>query len=446
MKAGANLAKWIHFSFTTILFSLTSVFLLYTYRIGGSKVDRFSEVPGLRDLGVYIEAGNRIINRDSPYQTNGTRFGTFAALPFSILDNLSTGLLLGIFWQALSVALILFFAHSVRTFLDLKVNNLVLLPILWFSSFRENLVTNQVTCIIAAFFGLILILFKHNKWTFLSRLLILFSTSFLIDIKPHLTLAPLILIFFFHEKRALFVQSCVLLLVLHILIDIWVGRILELEWLRIVLELAGSNRPTFTDSQAFWPFLLDLGFGKLIIQILSIMVIFVLIICLYFARRTLGVKKYLAMSFLIPSFSTYFHYYDLIIVAVVVYLMVLSKNVNWQSFKLSAAISVLVVGTSFSSLELQLISIALCFFTVFILFGYKQLIDYFQTLLGIVLGKLLDLIIMIVKDDSVHVAKTSMTIIVLFLILLLNQESNSLSIPSFRKKDSKENPSGTSQN
>lgn len=334
----------------------STTFLLYQYRLGSVRVDGSNVNPGIRDIGAYIRAGNSILARSNPYTDSGIRVGPAASIPFSFLDTISSEKILVTVWQLITLVgfISLYFVLSKKkNGLSLHVTSVILL--FWFSSVRENLVTCQVSGLIAMCFSSLILAMKSSRALWARNLVIISISSFLIDLKPHLTLIPLFLMFVQQKKIRLFMAALLNLVIQHFILDLYTGQSLEILWLASILKTPAVQGQTLSDSHTFWPIILYFTGNAQFIILVSLLLQIMLAVKLYKIRNLYSMESYFILCLFLPSFLTYFHFYDLSLVATLVFAQVI--NLKKLNLKLFICLSnFLILGSSSHNYDLLIIS------------------------------------------------------------------------------------------
>jgi hypothetical protein len=336
---------------------ISSASLSFIYRIGSSRVDKENPTPGIRDLGAYLEIGNQVLNGQNPYVNPNLRAGYLGSIAISLLDNLFSQRTLSFLWQILTVLSFIIFSYSISRILNLRSLPLMMILIMiWFSSVRENLVTNQITGLIALIYALIFILIKNNQnFCVLHHFTIAVLTVLAWDLKPHLTILPLLLVFVYIKRFSLIVASFTLWILSHFFFFILFDKPLFLEWLRSLIMQAGDNSPYFGDSRFVWNLLINFGIPKSLIFFTSMFLVLFASSCLVFFREKFSLNTFLILAFSIPALGIYFHFYDFSILAVLVFSIAFhypKGNLGFTAF----IATFFVTGTNFEdSLKLSLV-------------------------------------------------------------------------------------------
>jgi len=353
-------------------FSLFSIlFLLYQYREGGIK-DSGIEIKSIRDVGAYIDTGIRIIHGVNPYLVegsvwNGARWGTFGTIPLALISFLVPRSLQTTFYQALGFVGIYLFLNVVFTNLPKHKKSILFVLVIWTSAFREMLVTNQITGIVlgCSAIGIKYSMGNDSKNRFIVKLGGVVCLVISLDLKPHIAgLIILGTILFF--RRWLILKALVATyLVLHILIDLRLQTITEIDWLKTLQELDSSaSSNSLGDSLSFWPVLRRfLALNEFFNYISKSVLILLIILTVYSAIKHQN-RVLLFLIFIVPSVSIYFHYYDAIAIISLALVVILKTPLNYFGFFVLNMLIISKEGTSLKNITLVLsISLFYCFFS-----------------------------------------------------------------------------------
>lgn len=297
-----------------IISFISAAYLCYYYRQGGIKDVGITE-PGLRDVGVYVEAGKAVFAGLNPYETVGNRFGTLGPLPITLLSYLVPSEFLTFFFQAINLmGIYLFLFVFVRLYKN-QLADPIFLTILFFAPTREMLTTNQITGIIMGLiaFGYLMYARYLEQKSFADLVISGVSFAFAADLKPHLVALFILFLSVSNRKLNVLFASLASWSLGHLAIDISQGRILEIDWLASLQVIQyRSSQGTLGDSVSFWPIIYKLlGVDGLPGTVTNLPLFLTTIFALRYCIKS-DLARALPWVFLIPSTSIYFHYYDAI--------------------------------------------------------------------------------------------------------------------------------------
>lgn len=285
----------------------------------------------LRDASAYLTWGKSVLQNDNPYELYSSRSGTFGPVVVSFLLLAVPGFLQTVLVQALSFLSV---GLVIQTFFrsQSRVAKLVIyLFSIWLSPFRENLATNQISIIVIGILCLGILIFQKYKGDSKFELLAASFLAVSVDLKPHLVLFFLFYFIVRHQAFRLALFTLSVLFVTHTTINLAQGQILELSWLDQLSSLNDlAKTGNLNDSVSFWPLALKIPLDPQLLYVIStLLVITLFIMLLRIARKLSGEATGIALSFLIPSVSLYFHFYDLAILAILAVGVMLQKQRNF---------------------------------------------------------------------------------------------------------------------
>jgi hypothetical protein len=311
-----------------IVFVITVAGLIIYYRQGGIKDFGIRET-GLRDVGVYIDGGTRILNQTNPY-IFGLRGGTFGSLVIAILFKWIPLSLSTIYFQILSFIGIAIFIKSTQIRFSIGKFLIILSSVYVFSSTRELLATNQIVAICMGFLGGGLILLKSKNIIVRIAGIALVAAS--VDLKPHLFGLFIVVLFLNSRKyRDLYILFLFLLLT-HLLIDLSQKRILEIDWIKMISGFQGrAQNAGLGDSVTFWPILSKiLGISNYPGFVLLIPFALLAVISFYLLH-TKHANESIMVSLFAPAFLFYFHFYDAMPFLILVFIFTLKSQLYFQN-------------------------------------------------------------------------------------------------------------------
>ncbi len=304
----------------------------------------------LRDASAYLTWGKSVLQNENPYEIYSSRSGSFGPVVISLLLLAVPGFAQTILVQALSllsvgVIIQTFFANQSRV-----AKLIIYLFAIWSSPFRENLATNQISIIVIGILSAGVWVFQRYKGNWKFELLAASFLAVSLDLKPHLVL--FFLVYFIIRKQAvrLSVFTLAVLFVTHGSINLFQGQILELSWLDQLSSLNDlAKAGNLNDSVSFWPLALKISLDPQLLYIISTLLVLTLfLLLLRIAREPYAEAKGIALSFLIPSVSLYFHFYDLAPLAIMAIGVILQKQRNFLQI---ACISYILLPLEYQSIQ-----------------------------------------------------------------------------------------------
>ena len=338
------------------LIVLSSGFLLYQYREGGLKDAGLTDT-SIRDIGGYISTGSRILHKVNPYLPDGelwggARWGTFGTIPVSLLSELVPRASQVVFFQTLGLLGLYFFMRTIlRKLPKIQINSIFLL-LIWSSSYRELLTTNQIIGIVLGLIALgvrSLFLTEKGQRNWLLQVLGTLSFVIALDLKPHISGLFIVGLYIYFRRVQDFFLLIGMYLLTHAAVDIYLGRLVELDWLKIITSLSDrADRKELGDSVTFWPVIrsfLDFGgsFG-----LVSKATLAILVVLTFWVASKRNWQAFIFLSFFAPAFSIYFHYYDAVPLLGLVFWALLSRRKTIFSF---IVLDMLVITKEASSMK-----------------------------------------------------------------------------------------------
>ncbi len=346
------------------LIILSCGFLLYQYREGGIKDVGLTDT-SIRDVGGYITTGIKIMNRVNPYIPDGefwggARWGTFGTVPVAMISELVPRNLQVVFFQVIGLLGLYLFINTVFSKVPKVYVNSVFLLLIWSSSFREMLTTNQIIGIVLGFVALgIRFIFSEDSRDISPLNQALGALCFVValDLKPHISGLLIVGLYIYFRKGKDFIWLVSAYLVTHAAVDLYLGKIVELDWIKIVNGLSDrANKNELGDSVTIWPVIRRLVDFQESFGIISKLTLFLLIALTFWAAYKKYWQTFLFLSFFVPAFSIYFHYYDGVPLFSLVFWAILSKEKTIFSF---VVLDMLIISKETSNLRNMLLVISI---------------------------------------------------------------------------------------
>lgn len=347
------------------LIVLSSAFLLYQYREGGIKDAGLTDT-SIRDVGGYITTGKRIIDQVNPYIPDGelwggARWGTFGTIPVALISEVIPRFLQVVVFQTLGLLGLFLFLATIFRNIPRAYLYAIFLLLIWSSSYREMLATNQIIGMVLGLVALglnALFLYEGNK-RHMIKFLGTLSFVIALDLKPHISGLMIVGLYLFFRKGLDFVWLVSLYVVTHAAVNIYLGRIAELDWIEKVGTLSDrANRNELGDSVTFWPVIrkyinLENSFG--IVSKITLLVL--ILLTFWFAyKRYWG--SFVFLSFFAPAFSIYFHYYDAVPFVGLIFWAILTRQKSILTF---VVLDLLIISKEASSLKNMVLVICISF-------------------------------------------------------------------------------------
>lgn len=325
---------------TTTLIIVSSSFLLYQYREGGVKDAGLAET-SIRDVGGYVTTGLKIMDKVNPYIPDGdiwsgARWGTFGTIPVAIISELIPRTLQVVFFQAIGFLGLYFFIRTIFRNISILQINVIFLLLIWSSSYREMLTTNQIIGMVLGLIaiGIRTIFFEpRGNYTYTRQILGTLCFIIALDLKPHISGLLIVGLYIYFRRSVDFIKLAGVYLITHAAVDAYIGKIVELDWLNILGGLSDrADQNELGDSVTFWPVIrrfvnMDSSFGMI-----SKATLLILILTTFVFAYKRNWQVFIFLSFFVPSFSIYFHYYDAVPFFCLVFWAILSRPKSIFSF------------------------------------------------------------------------------------------------------------------
>lgn len=275
------------------------------------------------DNGVYVAAGERIWNHLPVYDPiNGFRSGSASALMLYFYSIIFPGASGWFILQILNIAGILYFFKKIFWHLTNLESTLFGLIMVLIAPTREMLHTHQ-------FSGIILggTLWSLNKCGYKLPILSLqvLARAFLIGLKPHIVLPLAVILSLRFRTKTRLLISCVFLLCLHLVIDLYRGEFLEKTWWKIATSSTHNQSGSRLESLNIFNVLSEVGITQSNILFLCLgSALLFMILAIYFEYKNLQNWSLLFIGVLNYIFP-YNHLYDLVLISGFLVLIAVSK-------------------------------------------------------------------------------------------------------------------------
>jgi hypothetical protein len=342
---------------------LGSVALVTYYRRGGIVDDIYSSnfPPGLRDVGIYIQASRDLLEQKSPYDQSNLLFrsGSFGVLIFLLFSMDSAGFVLA--QVANLCGFLLFGLVILRHSFQYQFVMLFLATTIFFSSFREVFSTGQISGILM---GLVALGIKFQSYASpLYRVSAAIFFAIALDLKPNLFLPLVLATYIYRKKYRDFLLVPLSLVIGSLAVNLYVGKFLQVEWFRSLQLITDPElNPTSTGTKVIWPLVVELFNLEAIPALVpffmySILTIVLLVLIYRYKSRVLWLT-----SLVIPLTFSYFHLYSFFPIAFLALALAAER-------KMSLLLALLLVFSFFSgsNFDLKDLFITLFFSASFIL-------------------------------------------------------------------------------
>lgn len=260
----------------------------------------------LADSSYYIESGKQVLGGINPYNFE-TKWGSLGAVIFYLFFGLLPKQIAILAITVLNIVGIYLFARilELNRYHSITVTSIVLISAIN----RENIVNLQITGIILLSIALATLIPSNFISDNFVALLLLFS----LEMKPHVSL-PLIIILGF-KNRFPYKKMFLIGLLLHVLLDLINGRILEIDFLGQLLKRSTENmNQKWENSNNLLPLIDAIVVNPTVVKILGIIITIIAFKFLLTGSRTHKIVALITMPLVMP----YFHLYDLLGILIIV--------------------------------------------------------------------------------------------------------------------------------
>lgn len=370
MKRGVDLGSLEYIrSNSNSLYKYAKYFLILLILISISYIIAYyNDGADIHDAGVYYDSGWAVLKGQNPHTEIGSRWGSFGPIPFSILLSIFPEVIRAGAVRIMSLAGIFIFFKILFPGKSKLESLTVFFIVIWLSPVRELMVTNQMSGIAVGLSALGVRLmkdFESIKSIKKEYVLGALFWTMALDMKPHICVLFFLSWIIYNKSYSKFLLVILMWVVTHLIIDISQMRILEFDWLTNLMGLnERASKSSLGDSLSFWPILNYYVDASKTLHLLSIFVTLILTaVCFYLAYSGKW-QDAMVLSFVIPSFFIYYHYYDAVPLCVLFALILLRVK---NQFLASFAVSFILIPKEYTVLRNQVLVI----FVVAFLFAWK---------------------------------------------------------------------------
>lgn len=302
----------------------------------------------LRNSKLLVDAGNDIVNGNSPYTTPNP-YGSWPGLIFLLLDKIAVFGTTSFLIILLNLAGYLFMIKFI--FHQIKLKNLLIVAVVsMFTSPLRALFSNvQNTGLIigSALLGLYFYEISKSRNEFFFTLVSSFSFLFALELKPQVVL-PFVLIFIVQMRSfRLVIFILAQFVFIRLIVNLWVGEILEIEQIQIWKNMR-NDELALREQISFWKisdYFIDLQINWLLVSFILVTILNVfLVVCALKSKS----KKLLILALVLPLVSGYTHYYSLLPLLAIIIFQVINNN-PYRRYGLMFGLTILVLPTHLSS-------------------------------------------------------------------------------------------------
>jgi hypothetical protein len=317
-----------------------------------------SDSKELRNSKLLVDAGQNILNRESPYSTPNP-YGSFPGILFVFIDNLSP------FGNSALIFILLNlcgYIYMVK-FIWPKINFYTLIGVTIISFLSSPIralvsnVQNSGLIIGASLIGIYFFDLYMNKRQIQHLFISAFCFVFALELKPQLVL-PMIVVFIFQTRSyKLLSLVCVELVSIRIVLNLWTGSILELEQYEIWKVMRTDNL-AIREQISFWKALDNMISSRIDWFLISALIVLILTFILALLSLKFRSRNLIVLALFLPLLGGYLQYYSLLpLLAVLVYQVLHGTNFfkYGSMFSLIALILPTYLGSHFKLYDFLLI-------------------------------------------------------------------------------------------
>lgn len=280
----------------------------------------------LRNSKLLVDAGTDLINGKSPYTTPNP-YGSWPGLIFFLIDKVALFGTTAILILLLNLAGYVFLIKFL--FVQIELKNLLIITIIsMFTSPIRALFSNvQNTGLIlgSALLGVYFYRLSKSRFKFLFMVLSSFSFLFALELKPQVVL-PFIVVFIVQARGyKLLVFIFIQLVLIRLMVNFWVGQVLEIQQFRIWKVMRTDNL-AIREQISIWKItdhFVNFQINWLLVSfILTIFLNGLLIICALKSES----KNLLRLALVLPLLSGYMQYYSLLPLLAIIIFQVINNN------------------------------------------------------------------------------------------------------------------------
>lgn len=383
-------------------------------------------VNGIHNSGLLIDAGQKIIHKENPFIPMQP-YGTSPSILFWLIDKFSFSGFNNVNFILINLCGLYLCIKFIFTDYP-KMMHLQILTLVLITSPTRALVGNvQHTGIIYFFIFLAYSLQTKNRSTknnvipfILYRFVIVFSLVMAIEIKWQIAI-PFIICWIFKERDfALGFSVIGLLILLRAFIDLWVGRILELDQLE-VWKVQRSDHQAIIEQVSFWKVITRITSSEIDwFQISFILYLLLILANIYFVFQN-GSRNSLVFAIFIPISIAYLHLYDVVIISILAGFLCM-RFITTRGVVFS--ISLLILPTKFSNSSEIVKGVVLLFAILLILFFNRKVFSLLL-LAGILLesafAAILVILISSLNFDLEYKVSLQLTLVFAILAVLISK-------------------------
>jgi hypothetical protein len=292
----------LRLSFLILANSLVALFLL----LWKSPHSEFG------DDGIYVAAGQRLVNRDELY-IDGFRSGPFGAFFLFTLSKFFPPTFAWFCFQVIYVLSVCSICILVTRNQPPEIRLLICLFSISAAPFREHLHNHQISALVVFMSLWPFLIKKNSKALWLPAAV---SCAAAIDLKPQLSLVIVVALVIYSRRFMVLISTVILLIISHSLISFYLGENITFQWLTFLLKLNPDKG--WGESIYFWPLLEKVGIGSPFLHILEYVTILVALISIFVFAYFKKLQACLIVISILTYLFNYSHFYDMILLSILV--------------------------------------------------------------------------------------------------------------------------------
>jgi hypothetical protein len=280
---------------------------------------------GFGDDGIYISAGQRLVQGDVIYR-DGFRSGPFGALTMFMVSKVFPQEVSWIIFQIIYIGCVSGIVFLLTQRFPVPYRLLISVFAISSAPMREHLHNHQITALVT-FFALWPFLVKREHWWVKAAALV--SCSFALDLKPQIALVVIIVLSVYSRNFKIILYSGLFSIFAHLVISAARAENVTLEWYSVLLNLGQKN--SWGESIYIWPLFEPLNINPTLLHIFEYAAILVVILWTFKGALDGNLHNCLIGIGMFTYFLSYSHFYDLILLATLAILKAFT-NPNARSF------------------------------------------------------------------------------------------------------------------
>jgi hypothetical protein len=280
---------------------------------------------GFGDDGIYISAGQRLVQGDVIYR-DGFRSGPFGALTMFTVSKVFPQDVSWIIFQIIYIGCVSGIVFLLTQRFPAPYRLLISVFAISSAPMREHLHNHQITALVT-FLALWPFLVKREHWWVKAAALL--SCSFAVDLKPQIALVVIVVLSVYSRNFKIVLYSGLFSICAHLVISAARAENVTFEWVSFLLNLSQNN--SWGESIYIWPLFEILNIDPILLHIFEYAAILTVIVWTIKGALDGNLHNCLIGIGVFTYFLSYSHFYDLILLATLAILKAFT-NPNARSF------------------------------------------------------------------------------------------------------------------